>query len=114
MNPAGQVTWGQKAIITCSISAELFGGTFVLEKTSGSFRESQTSHTNSATFNIFQVNFDHEGLYRCQYEKSISSQTVSSPLSDSMRLSVTGKEKKNQFPELDISFTCVNNQREAN
>ncbi|CAK6983346.1 immunoglobulin superfamily member 1-like [Scomber scombrus] len=88
MNPAGEVSWGQSISITCSISTQLLGGTFILKKTSGSFRDNQTSSTNSATFNIRNVNFDNEGSYQCQYEKIISSQSFSSPLSDSVRLSV--------------------------
>ncbi|CAK6960186.1 immunoglobulin superfamily member 1-like [Scomber scombrus] len=89
MNPAGEVSWGQSISITCSISTQLLGGTFILKKTSGSFRDTQTSSTNSATFNIPDMNFDNEGSYQCQYEKSVSSQSFSSPLSDSVRLSVT-------------------------
>ncbi|CAK6960189.1 uncharacterized protein LOC121883855 [Scomber scombrus] len=89
MNPTGEVAWGEKVGITCSISTQHVGGTFILKKTSGSFRMTQSSTTNSATFNIPNVNFDNEGSYQCQYEKSISSRSFSSPLSDSVRLSVT-------------------------
>ncbi|KAK2832818.1 hypothetical protein Q5P01_016707 [Channa striata] len=89
MSPAGEVTWGRDVSITCSISTQVLGGTFILQQTSGSFRETQTSGTNSATFNIHKVDFDKEGLYQCQYQKRGSSQTFSSPLSDSVRLSVT-------------------------
>ncbi len=105
LTPAGEVTWGQDISITCSISAEMLGGTFILEKTSGSFRKTQTSSSRSSTFNIHQVNFDNEGLYQCQYEKNISTFTFSSPKSDSVRLLVTGKKKK-LFPKPDVLFTC--------
>uniref|UniRef100_A0A7N6ATM3 Ig-like domain-containing protein n=1 Tax=Anabas testudineus TaxID=64144 RepID=A0A7N6ATM3_ANATE len=87
MNPAGEVNWGQDVGITCSISTQLLGGTFILQKTSGSFRKTQTSSTNSATFNIPKVNFDNEGSYQCQYEKRTESQTFRSNLSDSVRIS---------------------------
>ncbi|XP_027140637.1 deleted in malignant brain tumors 1 protein isoform X2 [Larimichthys crocea] len=89
MNPVGEVTRGHDAGITCSISTQHLGGTFILQKTSGSFRKTQTSSTNSATFRMLQVNFDIEGLYQCQYETQVSSRDFSSPLSDSVRLSVT-------------------------
>ncbi|XP_022603705.1 uncharacterized protein LOC111223733 isoform X2 [Seriola dumerili] len=89
ITPAGEATWGQKVSITCSDSAELVGGTFILTETSGSFRKTQTSSTNSAVFSIPKVNFDNEGLYQCQHEKSISGQTFSSSLSDMVRLTVT-------------------------
>ncbi|XP_044037976.1 uncharacterized protein LOC122869245 isoform X1 [Siniperca chuatsi] len=89
MNPAGEVTWGQNVGITCSISTEHLGGTFILQQTSGSFRKTQTSSTNSATFNMPKVNFDNEGSYQCQYQLRVSSRDFSSPRSDSARLSVT-------------------------
>ncbi|TKS92383.1 Deleted in malignant brain tumors 1 protein Hensin [Collichthys lucidus] len=84
MNPVGDVTWGQDVSITCSISTQHLGGTFILQKTSGSFRKNQTSSTNSATFRMLQVNFDIEGLYQCQYETQVSSRDFSSPVSDSV------------------------------
>ncbi|KAK2832826.1 hypothetical protein Q5P01_016715 [Channa striata] len=86
MSPAGEVTWGRDVSITCSISTQVLGGTFILQQTSGSFRETST---NSATFNIGKVDFDKEGSYQCQYQQRGSSQTFSSSLSDSVRLSVT-------------------------
>ncbi|KAG7999746.1 Deleted in malignant brain tumors 1 protein [Nibea albiflora] len=89
MNPVGEVTWGQSVSITCSISTQHLGGTFILQKTSGSFRKTQTSSTKSATFRIPQVDFNNEGLYQCQYEKSSSSRNFMSPHSDSVRLSIT-------------------------
>ncbi|XP_069028525.1 uncharacterized protein [Embiotoca jacksoni] len=89
MNPAGEVTWGQDVSITCSISTQFSGGTFVLTKTSGSFRKTERSSSTSATFRIRNVNFDGDGSYRCQYEKSISSQTFRSSLSDSVPLVVS-------------------------
>uniref|UniRef100_A0A8C4IM46 Ig-like domain-containing protein n=1 Tax=Dicentrarchus labrax TaxID=13489 RepID=A0A8C4IM46_DICLA len=93
MNPASEVTWGHNAGITCSISTQHSDGTFILQKTSGSFKQTQTCSNNSATFIIPQVNFDNEGSYQCQYQTQVSSRDFSSPLSDSVRLSVTGKEK---------------------
>ncbi|XP_038548020.1 deleted in malignant brain tumors 1 protein-like isoform X3 [Micropterus salmoides] len=115
MNPAGQVTWGQDVSITCSISTQHLGGTFLLQQTSGSFRKTQTSSTNSATFIIPKVNFDNEGSYQCQYQTSVSSRDFSSPLSDSVGLSVTVRLPKpsismNPAGEVtwgqDISVTC--------
>ncbi|XP_038565775.1 immunoglobulin superfamily member 1-like [Micropterus salmoides] len=116
MNPAGEVTWGQDVSITCSISTQHLGGTFLLQQTSGSFRKTQTSSTNSATFIIPKVNFDNEGSYQCQYQTSVSSEKVSSPLSDSVRLSVTVRLPKpnismNPAGEVtwgqDVSITCL-------
>ncbi|KAK2893276.1 hypothetical protein Q8A73_015760 [Channa argus] len=102
MNPAGEVTWGQDVTITCSISTQVLGGTFILQKSSSSFTETQTSNANSATFNIRKVDFSKEGSYQCQYQKMGSSQTFSSPLSDSIRLSVTVN-----FPKPRISMSSA-------
>uniref|UniRef100_A0A668RNN3 Ig-like domain-containing protein n=1 Tax=Oreochromis aureus TaxID=47969 RepID=A0A668RNN3_OREAU len=116
MIPVGNVTWGQTASITCSISTQHLGGTFTLQQSSGSFRKSQTSSTNSVTFNIPQVTFSNEGSYQCQYQTRISGRDFSSPQSDPVRVSVTGKRQtypsisKSPVGELtwgqDVSITC--------
>uniref|UniRef100_A0A3B4GDC4 Ig-like domain-containing protein n=1 Tax=Pundamilia nyererei TaxID=303518 RepID=A0A3B4GDC4_9CICH len=84
--PVGKVTWGHRVSITCSISTQHLGGTFTLQQSSGSFRKSQTSSTNSASFNITEVNFSNEGSYQCQYQTRVSSQDFSSPKSDPVGL----------------------------
>ncbi|KAK2893273.1 hypothetical protein Q8A73_015757 [Channa argus] len=89
MSPASEVAWGQDISITCSISTQVLDGTFILQKSSSSFTETQTSSTNSATFNIRKVDFDKEGLYQCQYQKRGSSHDFTSPQSESVRLSIT-------------------------
>ncbi|KAM7386076.1 hypothetical protein PAMA_008952 [Pampus argenteus] len=89
MYPAGEVRWGQDVSITCSVSTQYLDGAFTLKTTSGSFRTTQTSNTNFATFNILQVTFSDEGSYQCQYEIRDKLQNITSPLSDSVRLSVT-------------------------
>lgn len=101
--PAAPVTWGQNVSITCSISTQLSGVTFILQKTSSTFRTTQTSSTNSAIFNIPKVDFDKAGWYRCQYQTNISSQSFNSSMSDSVRLSVTGKTN---ISWSYVSFTC--------
>ncbi|XP_029365018.1 uncharacterized protein LOC115047931 isoform X1 [Echeneis naucrates] len=103
MNPADEVSWGQDITFTCSVSTQHLGGTFTLQQTSGSLRKTQTSSSNSATFRILQVNFDNEGSYRCQYETRLSSRDFSSPLSDSVRLSVTVRLQRPS-----ISLTSAN------
>ncbi|XP_045886641.1 leukocyte immunoglobulin-like receptor subfamily B member 3A [Micropterus dolomieu] len=116
MNPAGEVTWGQDVSVTCSISTQHLGGTFILMKTSSSFRTTKTSSTNSATLIIPKVNFDNEGSYQCQYQTSVSRRDFSSPLSDSVRFSVTVRLPKpsismNPAGEVtwgqDVSVTCL-------
>ncbi|TKS92387.1 Deleted in malignant brain tumors 1 protein Hensin [Collichthys lucidus] len=115
MNLVGEVTWGQDVSITCSVLTQYLGGTFILQKTSGSFRKTQTSSTNSATFSITKVTFDNVGSYQCQYETSVSSQNFSSPLSNLVRLSVTVSLPKPSISMnpvggvtwgQDVSITC--------
>ncbi|XP_039859369.1 uncharacterized protein LOC120716086 isoform X2 [Simochromis diagramma] len=83
-----KVAWGEDVIITCSILSEFSGGTFILKKTSGTFSQTASSSSTSATFSIHKVDLDHNGSYQCQYKKTISEQNFSSPLSDAVRLSV--------------------------
>ncbi|XP_020505252.2 uncharacterized protein [Labrus bergylta] len=103
MIPVGEVTWGQDIVIICSITAELLGGTFTLQKIPGSFTVTQTPSSNSATFNIIQVDFENDGSYQCQYKKSISSQNFASVLSDPLRLSITVR-----LQQPSISLTSPN------
>ncbi|KAF1380092.1 hypothetical protein PFLUV_G00182890 [Perca fluviatilis] len=91
MNPAAKVTWGQNVGITCSVltqTQQILSSTFILKKASSSVGETQTSSTNSATFNIPKVNFDNEGSYQCQYKITVAGQDFTSS-SDSVSLSVT-------------------------
>ncbi|XP_054904278.1 uncharacterized protein LOC129371614 [Poeciliopsis prolifica] len=48
----------------------------------------QYSVSSSATFNIPKVTLDHDGEFKCQYEQRVSSQTWTSPFSNSVRLRV--------------------------
>lgn len=96
MNRVGQIDWGHNVSITCSISSEFLGGTFILKKTPGLIKASEKSSTNSTTFNILEVNFDDEGSYQCQFKKSIFKHPFTSPLSDS----VAGKKNRTSFQNL--------------
>ncbi|KAF1380093.1 hypothetical protein PFLUV_G00182910 [Perca fluviatilis] len=91
MNPAAKVTWGQNVGITCSVSTQtqqILSPAFILKKASSSVGKTQTSSTNSATFNMPEVNFDNEGSYQCQYKITVAGQDFTSS-SDSVSLSVT-------------------------
>ncbi|RVE59015.1 hypothetical protein OJAV_G00199980 [Oryzias javanicus] len=107
MDPAGEVTWGQELRITCSTSAELLGQTFILQKISDSFRHIQVSATRTATFTISKVNFEHDGSYQCQCEKTGSGQTVTSPLSDPLNIHVTVNFLKPRLSKISDSFRHI-------
>ncbi|KAI1884157.1 hypothetical protein AGOR_G00223550 [Albula goreensis] len=64
-----EVTWGHRVDITCSITTEHSGGTFVLQKPSGSLTKA-ASYT-SAIFTIMAVAFDH-GIYHSQHLLQLS------------------------------------------
>ncbi|KAK1877649.1 Scavenger receptor cysteine-rich type 1 protein M130 [Dissostichus eleginoides] len=108
MYPAAEVTWGQSVTITCSSSSlhqQLISNTtFILEKTSSSFRESRTPGSSSASFSIQEVNLDHEGWYRCQYQIRVSGRDFSSTFSDSVKLSVSVPQQK---PTLSLTSPGV-------
>uniref|UniRef100_A0A3B3YC41 Ig-like domain-containing protein n=1 Tax=Poecilia mexicana TaxID=48701 RepID=A0A3B3YC41_9TELE len=87
ISPA-EVIWGQQLNITCSVEASPFSGTFILQQTSRSFRMTQSSNSSSATFSISKVTLDHDGEFKCQYEKRMSNQTLTSVYSDFVRLTV--------------------------
>ncbi|XP_023806165.1 uncharacterized protein LOC105353568 [Oryzias latipes] len=112
MDPVGEVSWGQKLRITCSTAAELLEKTFILQKISGSFRETQISASRAATFNISKVNLDHDGLYLCHYEKTVSGQTFTSPLSDLLNVTVNLLKPRLSVSSINVSwgqkfgFTC--------
>uniref|UniRef100_A0A3B3DW12 Uncharacterized protein n=1 Tax=Oryzias melastigma TaxID=30732 RepID=A0A3B3DW12_ORYME len=104
MDPAGEVLWGQELRITCSTAAELRGENFLLQRSSDSFRQTHNSSSRTATFTISKVNFFHDGPYQCQYEKIVSGQTFTSPLSEPLSISVTVNFSK---PTLSVSSAEV-------
>ncbi|XP_043970020.1 scavenger receptor cysteine-rich domain superfamily protein-like isoform X4 [Gambusia affinis] len=85
---SASVTWGQQVSITCSIEAGPLSGRFILRQTSGSIRMTRQSASNSATFNISKVTLDHDGEFKCQFEKK---RPRFSLLSNSARLRVSLK-----------------------
>ncbi|KAF0032257.1 hypothetical protein F2P81_014547 [Scophthalmus maximus] len=65
VSPAAQVPWGERVSITCSNSAELSGGTFILGKTRGLLGGTKKSSATSGMFSIPKMDFDDDGLYEC-------------------------------------------------
>ncbi|XP_036408798.1 uncharacterized protein LOC118794654 [Megalops cyprinoides] len=100
---AREVTWGHSVDITCSITTVHSGGTFVLQKVSGSYRDTKSSSSNSATFTITAANFIHEGAYRCQYQLRALERLFTSPNSDS-KVSGSLTETRNASPN-SATFT---------
>ncbi|XP_055079463.1 uncharacterized protein LOC129456431 [Periophthalmus magnuspinnatus] len=86
--------WGQSASVTCSING-LSGGTFILRHLN---QEVQTLGSNPATFNLPQVTADNKGPYHCLYRMVLSGQTLDSPQSDSLLITV-------KFPKPSISVS---------
>ncbi|XP_078146215.1 scavenger receptor cysteine-rich type 1 protein M130-like [Centroberyx gerrardi] len=89
LSPATEVNWGDRVEIICSMVTEHLGGTFILQKTAGTFRMEKYSDNEAATFTIPKVDFNHKGSYYCQYEKRLATQNIHFPQGDLAELSVT-------------------------
>ncbi|XP_036004148.1 platelet endothelial cell adhesion molecule [Fundulus heteroclitus] len=87
VQPAGLVSWGQTASITCLITNGL-KGSFDFTKTPGPFSLNVISSTNSATFQIPQVRLGNEGLYQCRFQRTISNEYFQTNFSDPVWLAV--------------------------
>ncbi|XP_048120773.1 uncharacterized protein LOC125308360 isoform X2 [Alosa alosa] len=92
METSTEVSWGQSAQMSCSISTQHQGGTFTLQQLSGSFTETKRDTWGSALFPIPQVDFIHEGDYYCQYQTRVSSREFTSPQSATVSLSVVASQ----------------------
>ncbi|KAM4633324.1 scavenger receptor cysteine-rich domain-containing protein DMBT1-like isoform 2-T2 [Polymixia lowei] len=89
LSPAPEVNWGDRVEITCTMVTEHLGGTFVLQKTPGSFKMEKYSDNDAITFTIPKVDLSHKGWYHCEYRKRLAIQDISFPKGDSAELSVT-------------------------
>uniref|UniRef100_A0A3P9Q1T1 Ig-like domain-containing protein n=1 Tax=Poecilia reticulata TaxID=8081 RepID=A0A3P9Q1T1_POERE len=110
MDPAGVVTFGDLIAINCSISTQYLGGSFTLQKTSGSFTKTQQSSTNSSTFRFLEANDNHVGDYRCYYETLVEYKTFTSPLSDNVtvsRHSSLSGTLNDLWPEQNSNAACA-------
>nr|XP_029136205.1 natural cytotoxicity triggering receptor 1-like [Labrus bergylta] len=103
MNPVGELNLDQSVNITCSISTRIYDGTFYLRKIPGHSKMTERPNTNSVTFNIHRMSFDDEGLYACQFKKSVSGQVFRSPRSDTVSLSIAVR-----LQQPSISLTSPN------
>ncbi|XP_063060618.1 leukocyte immunoglobulin-like receptor subfamily A member 2 [Engraulis encrasicolus] len=89
LEPGASLIWGQSVQMSCSISTQHLGGTFTLQQRSGSFRDTKSTSTRSATFSIPQVDFIHEGAYYCQYQTRVSGRNFTSPWSNTINITVS-------------------------
>ncbi|XP_038136210.1 deleted in malignant brain tumors 1 protein-like [Cyprinodon tularosa] len=89
MDPTGSVPWGDLVAMTCSIAIQHSEGWFTLEKTSGSFTKTHASSTNSSTFRFLEASDRNEGDYQCYYSTTVNYQTIMSPFSPVVTISIT-------------------------
>lgn len=85
------VSWGQEIWFVCSVQPQILGGTFILMNDKRSYRKTPPSGSKSTNFIIYKADIDHEGSYQCRFQKRGTHQNFSSPVSNSVRVSVTGK-----------------------
>uniref|UniRef100_A0A3Q2TYL9 Ig-like domain-containing protein n=1 Tax=Fundulus heteroclitus TaxID=8078 RepID=A0A3Q2TYL9_FUNHE len=98
VQPAGLVSWGQTASITCLITNGL-KGSFNFTKTPGPFSLNVISSTNTATFQIPQVlSFEDEGVYQCKFQSTISG----TDFSDQAHLNLTGNYSSFSLNTVDL------------
>uniref|UniRef100_A0A3B5QX75 Immunoglobulin superfamily member 1 n=1 Tax=Xiphophorus maculatus TaxID=8083 RepID=A0A3B5QX75_XIPMA len=88
LDSAGGVMWGQDATLTCSVIEGRVGGFFVFRRMPGNFIQTVSSSSNTTTFHITQANFRDEGLYQCQFQRTVSDHDFNTSFSDSLQLTV--------------------------
>uniref|UniRef100_A0A3B3X1Z3 Deleted in malignant brain tumors 1 protein n=1 Tax=Poecilia mexicana TaxID=48701 RepID=A0A3B3X1Z3_9TELE len=85
-NPQSDISFGQNLRITCLVPDGQVGGTFIFNRTSDGFGQTVESNSNSGTFYIPQIGFEHEGNYQCQFHTRVTNENFSTDLSDSVQL----------------------------
>ena len=91
LSPGPEVSYGERVEITCMMITEHLGGTFVLQKTPGTFRLEKYTDNDAAVFVIPKAEYSHGGSYHCEYRKRLATQNIEFPLGDAAQLSVTGQ-----------------------
>ncbi|XP_036073255.1 uncharacterized protein LOC112151263 [Oryzias melastigma] len=94
------VSWGQEIWFVCSVQPQILGGTFILMNDKRSYRKTPPSGSKSTNFIIYKADIDHEGSYQCRFQKRGPHQNFSSPVSNSVRVSVTVRL---QIPKISLS-----------
>lgn len=81
LQPTGLVSWGQSISIVCNVMDGL-NGSFTFTNPPGSVIQTVNSNSNSATFHIGQVTLGNEGLYQCQFQRTVSGEVFHTNFSD--------------------------------
>uniref|UniRef100_A0A1A7WTE2 Uncharacterized protein n=1 Tax=Iconisemion striatum TaxID=60296 RepID=A0A1A7WTE2_9TELE len=95
LSPSSEVNWGEKVEITCTVSTEHIGGTFVLKNSQSSINMEKFSDHEAATFIFPKAVFSLNGSYFCEYYKKLPEQrTIYYPQGNTADLSVIVKLEK--------------------
>ncbi|XP_015224356.1 PREDICTED: uncharacterized protein LOC107080662 [Cyprinodon variegatus] len=100
LSPTTEVNWGEKVEITCTMSTQHLGGTFILKNTQGSFSKEKFSEHEAATFVFPQADFSLNGSYFCEYHKKLLDQTIYYPQGNTIDLTV---RVKLEIPSISLS-----------
>uniref|UniRef100_A0A8C6Q6N0 Soluble scavenger receptor cysteine-rich domain-containing protein SSC5D n=1 Tax=Nothobranchius furzeri TaxID=105023 RepID=A0A8C6Q6N0_NOTFU len=76
LSPSSVVNWGEKVEITCTVSTEHLGGTFVLKNSQGSIKMEKFSDHEAANFIFPKADFSLNGSYFCEYQKKLPEQGI--------------------------------------
>ncbi|PWA33290.1 hypothetical protein CCH79_00013622, partial [Gambusia affinis] len=88
INPRSNIAIGQNVNITCLVPNGQVGGTFIFNRTSDRFGQTVESNSNSGTFYIPQIGFEHEGTYQCQFHTRVSSEDFSTDISSPPNITI--------------------------
>ncbi|KAM8826053.1 scavenger receptor cysteine-rich type 1 protein M130-like isoform 1-T2 [Synchiropus picturatus] len=96
VSPGLEVNWGSTVDVTCTLSTEQLGGTFVLKKTQEPTKEGlkKFSSNDFAVFTFSKVNFNHTGSYYCEFQKKLDQHVINYPQGSPVDLVVHVKLEK--------------------
>lgn len=73
------------------MSAEHLGGIFTLKKPHSTFKLQKSTDSETATFVLNAVDFNHRGPYFCEYEKKLPNQVITYPQGNVVELTINGR-----------------------
>ena len=88
---AAEVTRGFSFVITCLISTHYPGGVFSLIFSGSNISDTKPAVNLSSSFNFPVAEFEHQGIYSCVYEVTLSSRNFTSEETAPLSIIIKGK-----------------------
>ena len=86
-----EVTKGYSFVFTCSVNPSYPGGCFFLIFSGSSINITQPAVNLSASFNFPEAEYEHQGIYSCVYEVTLSRQKFTSTMTTVMSVAIKCK-----------------------